>query len=74
VDIERKDIRQHVERAVSQLPLLLRDAFVLRYYDGLPYDIIAAVISETPGTVRMRVHRAKEILRRELVDLYKELS
>jgi RNA polymerase sigma-70 factor (ECF subfamily) len=46
VDIEHKDIRQHVERAVSQLPLLLRDAFVLRYYDGLPYDIIAAVISE----------------------------
>jgi RNA polymerase sigma-70 factor, ECF subfamily len=74
VDIERKDIRQHVERAVSHLPLLLRDAFVLRYYDGLPYDIIAAVISETPGTVRMRVHRAKEILRRELVDLHKELS
>lgn len=74
VDIEREDIRQHLERAVSQMPLLLRDAFVLRYYDGLSYDTIAAMISEAPGTARMRVHRAKAFLRRELIGLIKELS
>ncbi|MFN9956526.1 MAG: RNA polymerase sigma factor, partial [bacterium] len=57
---------------VSKLPLLLRDAFVLRYYDGLPYDTIATMISENPGTVRMRVQRAKAILRRQLVYLLQE--
>lgn len=72
VDIERENIREHVEQAVARLPLLLRDAFVLRYYDGLSYEAIAALIAETAGTARMRVHRAKAILRQELVHLKKE--
>lgn len=72
IDIARTDIREHVGAAVSKLPLLLRDAFVLRYYDGLPYDTIATMISENPGTVRMRVQRAKAILRRQLVYLLQE--
>lgn len=72
IDIARADIREHVGAAVSKLPLLLRDAFILRYYDGLPYDTIATMISENPGTVRMRVQRAKAILRRQLVYLMQE--
>ncbi len=71
--IEREDIRQHIERVVAQLPLLLRDAFVLRYYDGLSYDAIAALISEPQGTVRMRVHRAKALLRQQLNHLRSEV-
>lgn len=73
VNIESEDIRQHIERAVAELPLLLRDAFVLRYYDGLSYEAIAAMISEPSGTVRMRVHRAKAILRQQLVHLRSEV-
>lgn len=69
VEIERESIREHVESAVSRLPVLLRDAFVLRYYDGLSYDAIAELISESSGTVRMRVHRAKSMLRQALIDL-----
>lgn len=73
-DIERSNVREHVEYAVSRLPVMLRDAFVLRYYDGLSYEAIAALIAETAGTARMRVHRAKAILRQELVHLKKELE
>ncbi len=73
VHIESEDVRQHIERAVAELPLLLRDAFVLRYYDGLSYDAIAAMISEPPGTVRMRVHRAKALLRHRLIHLRSEV-
>lgn len=73
VNIESEDIRQHIERVVAQLPLLLRDAFVLRYYDGLSYDEIAVLISEPQGTVRMRVHRAKALLRQQLNHLRSEV-
>lgn len=74
IDIEREDIREHVEYAVARLPVLLRDAFVLRYYDGLSYETIATMISESAGTVRMRVHRAKAILRQSLAHLVREKS
>lgn len=74
VDIEREDVRQHVERAVTCLPMLLREAFVLRYYDGLSYDQIAAITNNPSGTIRMRVLRAKTILRRQLVHLIRETT
>ena len=74
IDIEREDIREHVEHAVARLPVLLRDAFVLRYYDGLSYETIATMTSESAGTVRMRVHRAKAILRQSLAHLVREKS
>jgi RNA polymerase sigma-70 factor (ECF subfamily) len=54
---------------VLSLPLILRDAFVLRYYDGLSYDDIAGLVKESSGTVRMRVQRAKAILRLKLAHL-----
>ena len=72
VDIERENIREHVERAVARLPVLLRDAFILRYYDGLSYETISTMISESAGTIRMRVHRVKAILRQSLVHLIRE--
>jgi RNA polymerase sigma-70 factor (ECF subfamily) len=72
-EIFSADVSHHLERVISSLPLLMRDAFVLRYYDGLSYDTIAEMISESPGTIRMRVQRAKSILRRKLVHLVNEV-
>jgi len=68
-DIFSADVAPQIEKVVSALPLLLRDAFVLRYYDGLPYDVIADMVKESSGTVRMRVQRAKAILRVKLSHL-----
>jgi RNA polymerase sigma-70 factor (ECF subfamily) len=73
VEIERADLMRHVEHAIGKLPVMLRDAFVLRYYDGLSYDAISDMINEQPGTIRMRVQRAKSMLRAELVAVRKEV-
>jgi RNA polymerase sigma-70 factor (ECF subfamily) len=73
-EIFSADIAAQLERVVSGMPLLLRDAFVLRYYDGLSYDTIAKMISESSGTVRMRVQRAKAILRAKLAHLAAEVN
>ncbi len=72
-EIYSVDLRDHIEREVSQLPLLLRDAFILRYYDGLAYETIAEMVSESAGTIRMRVLRAKSILRRKLTHFASEV-
>ncbi len=61
------DLSVHIVNAVESLPAALREAFILRYYDGLSYDTIAEMISESAGSVRMRVHRAKALLRQQLV-------
>ncbi|MFM7775163.1 MAG: RNA polymerase sigma factor [Candidatus Kapaibacterium sp.] len=71
-EIFSADIAPQLESVISSLPLLLRDAFLLRYYDGLPYDDIAGLVKESAGTVRMRVQRAKAILRMKLAHLVGE--
>ncbi len=61
--IHAADLSVHISKAVEALPVALREAFILRYYDGLSYDTIASLLSDTSGAVRMRVVRAKAALR-----------
>ncbi|MBS1561775.1 MAG: sigma-70 family RNA polymerase sigma factor [Bacteroidetes bacterium] len=61
--LHAEDLRSHIALALHRLPDPAREAFVLRYYDGLSYDEIASVTNETAGTVRMRVFRAKTLLK-----------
>lgn len=61
--IHAADLSTHIGRAVESLPATLREAFILRYYDGMSYDNIATLLSDTSGAVRMRVLRAKAALR-----------
>jgi RNA polymerase sigma factor (sigma-70 family) len=51
---------------LSRLPRRQRAAVVLRFYEDLPYDRIAAIIGCRPATVRSLVHRAIATLRKEM--------
>jgi RNA polymerase sigma factor (sigma-70 family) len=51
---------------LSRLPRRQRAAVVLRYYEDLPFERIAAVIGCRPATVRSLVHRAIATLRKEM--------
>jgi RNA polymerase sigma-70 factor (ECF subfamily) len=55
-----------VERAVAALPLLEREALILFQYEGLTLAEIAEVAGAEVGTVKGRLHRARERLRIEL--------
>ena len=48
-----------------------RLAFVLREYEGLEYAEIAEVMGCTEGTVKSRLHRARESLRHRLAPYLK---
>jgi RNA polymerase sigma-70 factor (ECF subfamily) len=52
--------------AIDRLPILLREAFVLFAVEGLPYAEIAAITAVAEGTLQVRVHRAKALLRQQL--------
>lgn len=60
---ERHDEMQHLLR---KLPEKYRSVVVLRYYQDMSYEEIAATLHLTPALVKARLHRARELLGRAL--------
>lgn len=69
LDPARRETSELVAAAVSSLPPLQREVLVMAEYEGCTLEEIArAVVAET-GTVKSRLHRARENLRRMLAPL-----
>ncbi len=60
------DERQRLLTALRQLPAKQRAVLVLRHYEGLSDEEIAAVMQTSPVTVRSNVHRGLANLRAAL--------
>lgn len=65
--LEKSRLREQVIRAVNALPENLRMAVILQKFHGLSYEEISKIFGCSVNAVKLRVHRAKEILARELV-------
>jgi len=63
---EARDLDGPVQAALDGLPPEFRTVVVLADIEGLSYDEIAAVAACPVGTVRSRLHRAREALREAL--------
>jgi RNA polymerase sigma-70 factor (ECF subfamily) len=61
-----KERSEAVQEAVAALPPLQREVIVLFEYEGQSLAEIAAVVAADTGTVKARLHRARERLRRAL--------
>ena len=55
-----------VQAAISALPPLQREAIVLCEFEELSLDEAAAIVRTDIGTIKSRLHRAREGLRRRL--------
>jgi|SRR5215213_816731 len=64
---ERAERRAEIEQVVSGLPSAYRELVVLRHSHDLSYDEIAEVTGLPLGTVKNRLFRAREVMRREFV-------
>jgi RNA polymerase sigma-70 factor (ECF subfamily) len=62
-DLEREQVRH----AIEQLPLESREIILLREYEELSYEEIAAMLQCPVGTVMSRLARARSKLRDQLV-------
>jgi RNA polymerase sigma-70 factor (ECF subfamily) len=65
------EISSAVAAAVASLPQLQQEALVLFEYEGATLEEIAQIVGADAGTVKSRLHRARERLRRVLVDYRK---
>ena len=63
----RKELREHIARAIAQLPDDARETLVLREVEGLSYREIAEAQGIPKGTVMSRLHYARKQLQQILV-------
>jgi RNA polymerase sigma-70 factor, ECF subfamily len=70
---EDSDIKQIVRKAISELPDKLRIPIVLKDLEGFSYQEIAESMQCEIGTVKSRIFRGREALKKILQPLEKEL-
>ena len=69
IDLDRGAVGDGVGRAVRALVPLQREVIILAEYEGLTLAEIARAVDADVGTVKSRLHRARENLRRMLAPL-----
>jgi len=65
-EILRKESSRILGDAIRSLPKKYRTAFIMKEVQELPYETIAKVLNCSPGTIKSRLHRARELLQRKL--------
>ena len=61
-----REIRRHLERALAQISPEHREVVVLRDIEGLSCQAVAEILGVETGTVKSRLHRARQALRARL--------
>jgi RNA polymerase sigma-70 factor (ECF subfamily) len=69
--LERKEIRQMLQEAIIGLPEKYREVFILRDVEELNIYETAAALRITVGNVKVRLHRARLMLQKQLSPLLK---
>ncbi len=67
--ILQREREKVLTKALRDLPVIFREAVVLCDIEGLSYEQIAAALEINIGTVKSRIARGREELRRKLVDI-----
>jgi len=66
--VTQKENIQAIQKAIYSLPLKYREIVVLRHLQDLSYIEIANILKLPTGTVKVRLYRAREQLRKILAD------
>jgi RNA polymerase sigma-70 factor, ECF subfamily len=70
-EILHKESSQILGDAIRSLPEKYRTAFIMKEVQELPYETIAEVLNCSPGTIKSRLHRAREFLQKKLGNFVK---
>lgn len=63
-EMRAKELNRKIQAEIQRLPPTYRDLIVLRHFNHLRYDEIARIRRLPLGTVKNRIFRARELLRR----------
>jgi RNA polymerase sigma-70 factor (ECF subfamily) len=66
------EVRAAVERALQHVPEPYRTALILRDLEEMSYDEIAEVLQISQGTVKSRITRGRDALRKRLIGYVRE--
>jgi RNA polymerase sigma factor, sigma-70 family len=64
--LERKELGQTLRKAIEGLPAIYRNVLMLRDIEEMDVKETAAALGITEGSVKVRLHRARAMLQREL--------
>ncbi len=65
-------MKQHISQALQTLPISLREALILREFEGYSYQEIAEIIGIDISLAKVRVHRARIAMRKILAPIAQE--
>lgn len=68
------EVRSAVDKALHQVPEPYRTALILRDLEEMSYEEIAEVLQISPGTVKSRITRGRDALRRKLAGYVREVG
>ena len=68
------EARSFVEEALAKINPVFREAVILRDVEDLSYEEIAEVLNVSLGTVKSRILRGREALRRELLERMEQVK
>ncbi|MBO8156982.1 MAG: RNA polymerase sigma factor SigW [Bacillaceae bacterium] len=68
-EVESLELQDYIQQQILSLPPKYRSVIVLRYIDELSLQEISDVLDMPIGTVKTRIHRGREALRKKLRDL-----
>ena len=63
-----KEMKQDIYRAIDTLSDKHKEVVVMHDIEGIPHNEIAKILSCSQGTVRSRLHYARELLQKELLE------
>ena len=67
--LEGREGEELVRQAVADLPPEHREVLVLKHFEGWSYDRIAELTGDTVGSLKVRAHRARRLLRERMSEL-----
>jgi RNA polymerase sigma-70 factor (ECF subfamily) len=65
-DLVRKQKLQSIDEAIDSLPDKYREVIIYRHRDDKSYEEIASILKTPVGTVKARIFRARELLKKKL--------
>ncbi|PFA68693.1 RNA polymerase sigma factor SigW [Bacillus sp. AFS015802] len=68
-EVENMELQETIHKEISKLPEKYRSVIVLKYIEELPLQEISEILDLPLGTVKTRVHRGREALRKQLRSL-----